>query len=89
MASKSNCLYGFQPTAVPLSLYITAFIYDYYVKDIFNAVEYYEQFLKNYPEHRLFINAKIRLDEIEGNLDFEINASNQKISCCNGCQIFL
>ncbi|MDD2198097.1 MAG: tetratricopeptide repeat protein [Bacteroidales bacterium] len=46
------------------SLYYTAHIYDYFLKNTEKAAEYYNKFINDYPQHQLANDAKMMLEII-------------------------
>ena len=62
-----------------LSLYISAFIDDYYLNDIESAIENYLEFNAKFPDHYLYNESTKRLDLIKSNLEIEKNIAQQGI----------
>ncbi len=62
-----------------LSLYIAAFIDDYYLHDIESAIENYLEFNSKFPDHHLYNESNKRLDLIRSNLEIEQNIAQQGI----------
>lgn len=55
------------------ALYLKASLYDFYIKDIFTAMDLYQQLIKNYPSSIFVVDARKRFRTLRGDVLQQVN----------------
>ena len=55
------------------ALYLRATIYDFYIKDIYTAMDLYQEFIRNYPSSIYVVDARKRFRSLRGDVLQQVN----------------